>query len=94
MCEIIGTKTPAPGGGFDLSMICATSGKPVNVGTKYGIFCEDMCDYQAAVEADKKLDTLIDKMCDLFEFIDGKGKEIPKTPNDLRSSRSEGPCLY
>jgi len=55
MCEIKQTSAPASTGGVNLSMTCKTSGKPITIANKYGMFCADKCDLQANKNAAKQL---------------------------------------
>jgi len=52
--------------GKHLKVTCAICGKPIAVTKSYGYFCEDMCGEQEAIDADKKLDTIIDRLDGLF----------------------------
>ena len=45
MCEIVQKKKKVKGG-FDLSLTCKQTGKPISVSNKWGMFCEDMCDLE------------------------------------------------
>ena len=61
MCEIITTRINHPDGTHSLEIRCKLTGKYVNVPTKYGIFCENMCGFE---EAKKELE-------DTFNFCMG-----------------------
>lgn len=58
MCDIDYSEQAANGGGINVGLKCKTSGKPITVSNKYGMFCEDKCDLQENKDAMVKLQTM------------------------------------
>lgn len=50
MCDIT-----VSGSQSNINTVCKTSGKPITVANKHGMFCADMCDLAAAKAAHKEL---------------------------------------
>jgi len=54
MCEIVQKKKKVKGG-FDLSLTCKQTGKPISVSNKWEMFCEDMCDLEENKISEKEV---------------------------------------
>ena len=49
-----------------VELTCKCTGKPITVTNKYGMFCEDLCDLQKCIEAEKQGQELIRALKDWF----------------------------
>lgn len=45
----------------DLDIFCSISGKPITITDNYGMWCEDKCEYEKSVEAQKMILEVLDK---------------------------------
>ena len=51
-------------GKVNLDVSCDHCGKPLTISTPHGIFCEDRCGEKRALGIEKKLERLLDILCD------------------------------
>jgi hypothetical protein len=45
MCEATAEASKTASGKYDIQTTCKISGKPITIANDYGMFCEDMCNY-------------------------------------------------
>ena len=62
MCDFDQT-WPSPD---EVVITCKNTGKPPTVTNKYGMFCEDLCGFEACVEASIKGENLIENLAKLL----------------------------
>ncbi len=55
--------------GFDLSLTCKQSGKPISKSNKWGMFCEDLCDMDKQKAAYIKCEKMMQQFDTLFASL-------------------------
>ncbi len=52
----------------DLEIACKKTGKPIEVDTKYGMFCEDMCGLEENPEVRAKVEERMKNLPNIFNI--------------------------
>jgi predicted nucleic acid-binding Zn ribbon protein len=66
MCEIDMKAKKTKDGKIYVSTKCLISGKPITVTSRYGMFCEDLCQLEENKQAEKKCKAMIKSFNKLF----------------------------
>lgn len=67
MCKIKTFKNINDNDEIEYNLICEISGKPISQSNEYGMFCDDLCEYEENVVAGEKINNLINHFISFFD---------------------------